>query len=116
MGAVPMRRMSQRITIEKRSTAVDDAGQQSTSWSDVRNCNADVWDRGGSQSRMGTQEIGIVDTVVIIHYPREDEFPTPEMRVKYDYFNRDRLLNIISVQQKDTRAKELWLYCKEEVA
>ena len=110
-----MRRMSQRITIEKRSTTVDASGQQSTSWSEVRNCNAKVWDTGGNQSRMGTQEIGLVDTIFIIHYPREDEFPTPEMRVKYDYFNRDRILNIVSVQQKDQRGKELWLHCKENV-
>jgi len=110
-----MRRMKQRITIEKRSTSVDDAGQQSTTWSEVRNCNADVWDRGGTQTKMGSQEVGIIDTVFIIHYPREDEFPTPEMRVQYDYFNRSRTLNIISVQHQDARAKELWLYCKEDV-
>ena len=111
-----MRRLSQRITIEKRSTTVDAAGQQSSSWNEVRNCNAAVWDTGGAQSRMGSQEVGIVDVVFIMHYPREDEFPTPEMRVKCDYYNRDRILNIVSVQHKDTRAKELWLYCKEEVA
>lgn len=111
-----MRRMSQRITIEKRSTTVDDAGQQSTSWSEVRNCNADVWDTGGTQTKLGTQEVGIVDTVLIIHYPREDEFPTAEMRVKYDYFNRNRTLNIISVQKKELRGKELWLHCKEDVS
>jgi len=106
--------MSQRIRIEKRSTTVDASGQQTQSWTIVRRCNGYVWDRGGTQTRIGNQEIAILDSVVIIHYPREDEFPTAEMRVVYDYFDRDRVLNIISVQVKDSRAKELWLICKDE--
>ena len=114
MGAVPVRRLSQRIRIEKRSTAVDDAGQQTQTWSVVRRCSAQIWDRGGTQTRIGNQEIAILDTVVIIHYPREDEFPTAEMRVIYDYFDRERVLNIISFQVKDARRKELFLICKDE--
>lgn len=109
-----MRRMSQRIRIEKRSTAVDASGQETNTWEVVRRCNAYIWDRGGTQTRIGSQEIAILDTAVIIHYPREDEFPTAKMRVVYDYFDRERTLNIISVQVKDARSKELWLLCKDE--
>jgi len=109
-----LRRMSQRIRIEKRSSSVDASGQQTTSWSVVRRCSAYIWDRGGTQTRQGDQEVGILDTVVIIHYPREDEFPNAKMRVVYNYFDRERTLNIISAQVKDSRSKELWLICKDE--
>ena len=109
-----MRRMSQRIRIQKRSTTVDSAGQQTSTWSDVRRCNAYVFDRGGTQTRIGNQELGLIDTVAIIHYPREDEFPNSKMRIKYDHFGRDRTLNIIAVQVKDSRANEVWLYTKED--
>ena len=106
-------RLRNRIIIEKRSTSVDAAGQQTTSWSTVREFNAKIRDAGGREKARGDQMDSTVDAIVMIRLPREGEYPNSTMRVRYDEAGRSRTLNIMTVQKREFENNMIWLYCRE---
>ena len=103
-------KLRHRVTLEQRSSTVDDAGQNTDSWSSYRTCYAEVIDKGGAEKIRGQQVDATIQAVVRIRHP-EGTFPEPEHRVTFG----SRTLNIESVQRRDSHDREVWLYCREDV-
>ena len=105
--------LRQRITLQQRATTTDDAGQVDNTWTTANTFSGSVLDKGGAEAIRGDQVSATTTAVVIMRTPRNDTMPTPQMRVTYDDAGNSRTLNIESVQRRDGKQRELWLYCSE---
>ncbi len=105
--------LRRRLTLEQRATTVDDAGQVDNTWTTANTFSGSVLDKGGAETIKGDQVSATTTTVVIMRTPRNNTTPTPQMRLTFDHDGNTRTLNIESVQHRDAKQRELWLYCSE---
>jgi SPP1 family predicted phage head-tail adaptor len=112
---MPDLRLRHRISLEQRSTSQDVAGQISNSWTNYRNCRAEVKDTTGREQATQGDTAEITTTTVRIRYPREGRFPLPTDRVIFRESNmRTRTLNIEAVINKSGTNDDILLLCRED--
>ena len=98
MGAVPVKRLRHRISLQHENATQDAAGQRVNSWVTYRDCYALVSDLGSKEtSRNQTEAIATPD--VLLAYPRQGRFPSTQDRVLYrETANRTRTMNVAAIQ------------------
>ena len=112
---MPDLRLRHRISLEQRSTTQDAAGQISNSWTNYRNCRAEVKDVTGREQPTQGDIAEITSTTVRIRYPREGRFPIPTDRVIFQESEmRTRTLNIEAVLNKSGTNNDILLICRED--
>tara|TARA_R110000744_G_scaffold63453_4_gene130600 strand:- start:62 stop:391 length:330 start_codon:yes stop_codon:yes gene_type:complete len=100
-----------RVQLQNNAGTADSAGQISQSWTTYATVYAEVIYKGGAEVIRGQQVDAKYAAIVRIRFVETGTFPVPEHRVKWDSV----ILNIDTVERRDTHKRELWLYCTEDV-
>lgn len=100
----------ERVTFQESTDAVDDHGQPTKVWPDIKTVSAQFMDVGGSANTRDGQLEEITVSRFRIRYPRSGGwFPTVKMRVAF----RNRTMNVKSVIDKEGRGEWLVIDCVE---
>ena len=102
-------RLNRRITIQRRSTAVDAFGQQTTAWTDFLTCWASIEPMSGREL-VAAQAVQseVTHTLTIRYRPTV----TAAMRALY----QGRIFEIRAVQDPETAHVALAMMCTEGVS
>ena len=114
MGGLSVR-LGHRIRLEKPAEAFDAMGQEVESWTEYRKCWADVNDEGGQELLRRGQVDSVIDSTILMMYPRTGRTPQAEDRVIYNEYGTERVFEIDHVTRIDSRGRKLRLFVREDV-
>lgn len=98
--------MKRRITFQTRSATKDGYGQESTTWSDLLSCWADIQPLSGRELVAAQAQLAETTHEIQIRYRTGI---TAALRVVY----QGRIFNVLSVIDQDMQHRRLSLMCSE---